>query len=100
MSAPISAMMSWAQIVPTPSISSSCRPAADTVRPASRSWRERLDLGGVMVDGDQHHRQHSGVLIGEKGAFQRSSSLRILPRIVPRASCASALGRAARRRAR
>ena len=32
---------------------------------------ERLDLGGVVVDGDQHHRQHGGVLIGEEGAFQR-----------------------------
>ena len=27
-------------------------------------------LGGVVVDGGQHHGQHGGVLIGEEGAFQ------------------------------
>ena len=32
---------------------------------------ELAGLGGVVVDGDQHHRQHGGVLIGEEGAFQR-----------------------------
>jgi len=31
---------------------------------------ELADLGGAVVDGDQHYRQHSGVLIGEEGAFQ------------------------------
>ena len=32
------------------------------------SW---LDLGGVVVDDRQHHRQHGGVLIGEERALQR-----------------------------
>ena len=31
---------------------------------------ERLDLGAVVVDDGQHHRQHGGVLIGEERAFQ------------------------------
>ncbi len=31
---------------------------------------ERLDLGGVVVDDRQHHRQHGGVLIGEERAVQ------------------------------
>ncbi len=32
---------------------------------------ERLDLGGVVVDGGEHHSQHGGVLIGEERAVQR-----------------------------
>jgi len=32
---------------------------------------ERLDLGAVVVDGRQHHRQHGGVLAGEERAVQR-----------------------------
>ena len=31
---------------------------------------ERLDLGGVVVDDLQHHRQHGGVLVGEERAVQ------------------------------
>ncbi len=27
---------------------------------------ERLDLGGVVVDGGEHHRQHGGVFSGEE----------------------------------
>jgi hypothetical protein len=33
--------------------------------------RERLDLGGAVVDGEQHHCQHRGVLCGEERAVQR-----------------------------
>src|SRR5258707_9893561 len=32
---------------------------------------ERLDLGGVVVDGGEHHGQHGGVLAGEERAVQR-----------------------------
>jgi hypothetical protein len=32
---------------------------------------ERLDLGAVIVDDRQHHRQHGGVLAGEERAVQR-----------------------------
>jgi hypothetical protein len=32
---------------------------------------ERGDLGGVAVDGGEHHRQHGGVLAGEERAVQR-----------------------------
>jgi hypothetical protein len=32
---------------------------------------ERLDLGGVVVEGGQHHGQHGGVLGGEERAVQR-----------------------------
>jgi hypothetical protein len=32
---------------------------------------ERGDLGAVVVDGRQHHRQHSGVGVGEERAVQR-----------------------------